>query len=134
MGGAISVESVPGEGSTFTMTLPVDLEAPRAARVETSAGPAVAPVVSAAARRILVIDDDPHGRELVGRFLAREGFDVTTCGNGPEGIRQARAMRPDAILLDVLMPGMDGWSVLSVLKGDPELGAIPIVMVTMVTA
>jgi PAS domain S-box-containing protein len=132
MGGTISVRSALGEGSTFTLTLPVAIDAPVAALSGAPDAPGEVPASAGLARRVLIVDDDVAGRELVGRVLQREGFEVSTCSNGPEGIRLARAWRPDAILLDVMMPGMDGWSVLSVLKGDPALAAIPIVMVTMV--
>ncbi|MFN3428404.1 MAG: response regulator [Candidatus Sericytochromatia bacterium] len=131
MGGTLSVRSALGQGSAFTLTLPVAVGAPMAIGRD-EAAPGDSPDLALSARRILVVDDDVSGCELVARFLRREGFEVTTCANGPDGIRLARNLRPDAILLDVMMPGMDGWSVLSVLKGDPALAAIPIVMVTMV--
>jgi len=66
------------------------------------------------------------------RFLAREGFQVVTAGGGEEGLRLARERRPDAITLDVLMPGVDGWAVLAALKGDPATADIPVVMLTIV--
>ena len=67
------------------------------------------------------------------RFLEREGFGARTAPDGPTGIELARALRPRAILLDVMMPGMDGWSVLSALKAIPELAQVPVVMVTFVS-
>jgi CheY-like chemotaxis protein len=79
-----------------------------------------------------VIDDDPAARDLIQRALAREGFAVHVAASGPEGIALARRLRPTAITLDVMMPGMDGWAVLAALKADPELAAIPVVMVTIV--
>ena len=66
------------------------------------------------------------------RFLGREGFDVVTAENGAEALAAARAQRPSVITLDVLMPDMDGWSVLQELKADPELAGIPVIMVTIV--
>jgi len=80
-----------------------------------------------------VIDDDPAQRDLMTRFLEREGFSARTAPNGPAGLELARALHPRAILLDVTMPGMDGWSVLTALKADPELVAIPVAMVTFVS-
>ena len=59
-----------------------------------------------------MIDDDAAVRDLLQRTLAREGFRVLPAAGGEEGLRLARAARPDAITLDVLMPGMDGWAVL----------------------
>jgi CheY-like chemotaxis protein len=81
---------------------------------------------------VLVIDDDPVQRDLMQRFLGREGFRVLVAEGGEEGLRLAREMRPVAITLDVMMPGMDGWAVLSALKADPAVRHIPVVMLTMV--
>lgn len=80
---------------------------------------------------VLVVDDDPAARTVIERYLTGEGFAVATASNGEEGLRRARELRPDAITLDVLMPGMDGWAVLSALKADPELADIPVVVVTI---
>jgi CheY-like chemotaxis protein len=80
---------------------------------------------------VLVIDDDPTVRELMERFLVREGFAVVTAANGVDGLRRARDVRPAAITLDVLMPDLDGWTVLAALKGDPELADIPVIFVTI---
>ncbi|MDB5095758.1 MAG: Signal transduction histidine kinase [Cyanobacteria bacterium RYN_339] len=118
LGGEITVTSALGSGSTFTVQLPLADAAPV---VTPGRGPTV-----------LVIDDDPAARELMARYLSREGYRVATALAGPEGLRLARDLKPAAIVLDVIMPGMDGWSVLTALKGDPELGAIPVVMATMV--
>ena len=81
---------------------------------------------------MLVIDDDPAVRDLMQRFLGKEGFRVVTAHGGEDGLRQARELRPDVITLDVMMPGMDGWAVLSALKADPEVADIPVVMLTIV--
>jgi CheY-like chemotaxis protein len=80
---------------------------------------------------VLVIDDDAPSRELMARFLGREGFRVVTASSGAEGLRLAREIRPRLITLDVLMPGMDGWNVLAELKADPELAEIPVVVVSI---
>jgi CheY-like chemotaxis protein len=82
--------------------------------------------------KILVIDDEQTVRDLMRRFLAREGFDVVTAQGGEEGLALARQLHPALITLDVLMPGLDGWSVLQALKADPELAEIPVVMLTIV--
>ena len=78
-----------------------------------------------------MIDDDPIVQDLMGRLLTKEGFRVVTASSGEEGLRLAKTMRPGAITLDVMMPGMDGWAVLSALKDDPTLAEIPVVLVTM---
>jgi CheY-like chemotaxis protein len=81
---------------------------------------------------VLVIDDDPAVRDLMQRFLTKEGLRVVVAADGKEGLRLARELRPDAITLDVLMPGMDGWAVLTALKADPALTEIPVIMITIV--
>jgi CheY-like chemotaxis protein len=78
-----------------------------------------------------MIDDDAAARDLVGRFLRREGFAVIPASSGEEGLRLARERRPDVITLDVVMPGMDGWTVLGQLHADPELAGIPVILLTM---
>ena len=132
LGGEITVASTPDEGTTFTMWLPANFDA---ARFEAETGAAdddTADAHEAQQNLILVIDDDPAMRDLLTRFLKREGFAVRTANDGESGLRCARELRPSAILLDVMMPRMDGWAVLSALKADHELAVIPVIMVSMV--
>ena len=127
MGGSIDVQSEHGRGSTFTMRLP--------ATVREEAGSDVAIAASAAAAtsgRVLVIDDEASVRSLLRRFLLREGLSVDEAATGEAGLRMAREARPDAITLDVMMPGMDGWAVLSAIKADSDLSDIPVIMLTIV--
>jgi CheY-like chemotaxis protein len=78
-----------------------------------------------------VIDDDAAVRDLLSGLLEREGYGVVTASGGAAGFDLAREVRPDAITLDVIMPGMDGWMVLSRLKADPVLQEIPVLLVTI---
>ena len=130
MGGDIEVESAPGAGSRFTIRIPAGAAAQPSPAAAESAAPA-AWASPGASHRVLVIDDEETVRDLMRRFLAREGFEVVTARDGAEGLALARELRPMLITLDVLMPGLDGWSVLESLKADPELAEIPVVMLTI---
>jgi PAS domain S-box-containing protein len=130
MGGDVIVKSKPDEGSTFTLRLPA--AAPERPPELVADEPSGRSAPLGRANVILVIDDDPTVRDLMRRALEKEGFQVHGAVNGEDGLRLARQVRPDAITLDVMMPGMDGWLVLSALKADADLAEIPVVMVTIV--
>ncbi|MBW4520493.1 MAG: response regulator [Scytolyngbya sp. HA4215-MV1] len=135
MGGDIQVVSAVGQGSTFTIELPIEVidfkpEPLQESSVQTTSS--FASSVTANIGTILVIDDDATTRDLMVRYLAKDGFQVETATSGQDGLQRARELHPDAITLDVMMPGMDGWRVLSELKADPELAEIPVVVVTIV--
>jgi signal transduction histidine kinase/CheY-like chemotaxis protein len=136
MGGDIEVESSPGAGSAFTIRLPA-MSGPLAAlpaRADAQARqqPASTGPRAPGKAQVLVVDDDQTVRELMQRFLEREGFQVITAAGGLEGLRQARESHPMAITLDVMMPDVDGWTVLAALKGDPGLADIPVILATIV--
>ncbi len=126
LGGTVSVTSKPGEGSVFEVTVPATL-APEPEDDET-----LVEVDGADEEVILVIDDDLATRELLGRFLTREGFTVRVAADGRSGLALAQALKPRVIILDVTMPRMDGWEVLRKLKDDAHLAAIPVVMCTVI--
>ena len=140
MTGDVTVHSVPGEGSVFTITLPAtiqdtsDVDDPRPELSQLTGLPVEPDDESLPEPRtcVLVIDDDPLQRDLMQRYLGREGYTVRTASGGAQGLRMARTMLPAAITLDVMMPDMDGWSVLSALKADLTLRDIPVIMLTMV--
>jgi signal transduction histidine kinase/CheY-like chemotaxis protein len=128
MGGDISLESAVGEGSTFTLSLLASVE--EVADSETASEESAQP--SVADHPVLVIDDNADSRDVLRRTLEEDGHAVATAPGGEEGLALARELSPSLILLDVMMPGMDGWAVLRQLKSDPALEAIPVAMVTVV--
>ncbi len=131
MSGEIAVESEVGKGTTFTVQFPAEVESgARPADTRTGREQTMGARPTSAAGTVLVIDDDVHTCELVQRSLEGEGFAVVCAFSGDEGIRIARELHPDAITLDVLMPGRDGWAVLSELKSDPDLAGVPVVMLS----
>ncbi len=152
MGGDIAVESEFERGSTFTIRLPVAVKsekeaqgdreieqmqpefpsklevipAPIASKLEARSQPLQLPD----AATVLVIDDDPDARDLIARCLSKQGFRVRSSASGQAGLELAKELLPDAITLDVMMPSMDGWAVLSALKSDVALANIPVIMLT----
>ena len=153
MGGDITVESEFGCGSSFTIRLPIEvksqkevapdreiaaIQAESSLELETSAaatGVKQKEVRSPGldlpdAATVLVIDDDPDARDLIARCLSKQGFRVRSSASGQAGLLLAKELLPDAITLDVMMPSMNGWAVLSALKADPDLTDIPVIMLT----
>lgn len=138
LGGKIKVESELGKGSKFTMILPY--VAPKAIRTlaPSTNGHDDSSVISEifgndeGRHSILVIDDIPDSTQILSQMLINAGFHVAVAHSGAEGIRIAKQIKPDAVTLDVMMPGMDGWRVLQAMKADPQLSAIPVVVVSIV--
>jgi signal transduction histidine kinase/CheY-like chemotaxis protein len=123
MGGDVTVASEPGKGSVFTVRLPGAADAPTRAAGNGNRLPRT--------DCVLVIDDDATSRDLISDQLKAEGLPVVAAAGGLEGLKLAKELRPLAITLDVIMPDLDGWSVLAALRQDAELAEIPVIMVTI---
>jgi PAS domain S-box-containing protein len=138
LGGDLSVHSELGKGSAFTIRIPAILPGtkPQISSVDSSRETSDIDLASIRelepGSTILVIDDDPEACEIIGRYLVKDNFNVVIATSGEKGLRLAHEIHPAAITLDVIMPGMDGWTVLQVLKADPELHKIPVIMLSMI--
>jgi PAS domain S-box-containing protein len=125
-GGRIQVESELNRGSTFRFYLPL--------RAQPSAAPPAAPEPAAQAVRgplILVVEDDPRAGDLLGHFLTEAGYRVAHAASGSQAVALAKTLKPDAITLDILLPGEDGMAILGQLKGASDTRAIPVVVVSI---
>ncbi|MEA2079724.1 MAG: response regulator, partial [Pseudomonadota bacterium] len=140
LGGDLGAASEPGKGSTFTIHIPAIL--PEGQVLHPSADTATTPDMAETeleslreagpGATVLVIDDDPEACEIIERYLTKDGYTVATAASGEQGLRLAHELQPAVITLDVMMPGMDGWSVLRMLKADPKLHNIPVIMLSMI--
>ena len=127
MGGGVEVSSKVGEGSTFSIFVPrVSLDEEQIEEEDFEN-----PEIQKGDEYILLVDDDKATHDVVKRAIKKEGHTVFSCFDGDEGIEQARKVEPKLILLDVLMPGRDGWSVLKELKKDKKLKNIPVVITSV---
>ncbi|MDA7965790.1 response regulator [Ruegeria sp.] len=130
LGGDIRCSSALGEGSTFTIRLPSVCRDPSTDLLRDTGYSDDDPNSDPNAPLVLLVDDDPTVHDLLGRRLRREGYRVLSSTKAEDSLELARQTRPDAITLDVFMPEIDGWAVLSKLKDDPDLANIPVIMLT----
>ncbi|SMH31809.1 response regulator transcription factor [Maritimibacter sp. HL-12] len=82
------------------------------------------------AKRVVIVEDEPNIIEAINFILSRDGWDVTVHANGETAVDAVRAVRPDAILLDVMLPGRSGYDILKELRADPDFAALPVLMLT----
>ena len=127
MGGDITVHSEAGKGTTFAVELPAAPpgSAPAATSQPQPSSGATSP------HTVLIIEDDADSAEILRRALAKSGFHAVIAQKSEEGLAAAKRLHPTAITLDIMMPGMDGWAVLTRLKSDPETARIPVIIVSM---
>jgi signal transduction histidine kinase/DNA-binding response OmpR family regulator len=136
MGGDVSVSSEMGKGTTFSVSFlnieKIDSEENSVEDIESLNKKTAEISKTDGKQTILVIDDDPTIRDLMTRHLEKNNFSVLKALDGAQGIKMAREYKPDAITLDILMPDLDGWSVLRTLKADKEVSHIPVIMASII--
>ncbi len=126
-GGTMGVASVEGQGATFSFTLPVAVEEPASGSDEF---PAKRLAPASAQGLVLVVDDHETNLTVARQLLERLGCEVLLARNGDEGLRLAREKQPLLVLLDIAMPGKDGFALAAELRADPLTGTIPLVALT----
>jgi CheY-like chemotaxis protein len=136
LGGDITATSELGVGSTFSLALPFersieDAAEPDPPSLDEAPAPAAPDDPVFNTRIVLVIDDDPAVRDLLPRMLSHPNVHFETAATGAEGLELAEVLLPDLIILDVLLPELDGWSILQKLKASPETRHIPVLMQTI---
>jgi CheY-like chemotaxis protein len=132
-GGSIWVDSTPGQGSTFTFMLPLTrATAEPMLPVLSVAEPPAQEVDTSTSSVILVIEDDPRAADLLRIYLSEAGYRLDMAQNGAEGLEKIAQRRPEAVILDVLLPQMDGWTFLTQMKANATTKDIPVIVVSIV--
>jgi signal transduction histidine kinase/CheY-like chemotaxis protein len=129
--GDIGVESEPGKGCLFTIRVPAEIKGAHVVADFAGEPEKMRGAHQSGDDQILIIDDDPAVLDLVQRILVREGYRVVTAVDPREGLAIACNRRPAAIILDIMMPDMDGWAVLKTLKAHETLCACPVILLTV---
>jgi CheY-like chemotaxis protein len=141
--GALWVESAPNVGSVFGLSLPAVASEASVLRTRRRDDPDSAPIDaaqrdlvaalnrSAQGKRLLVVDDEPVIILALKELLTPLGYEVVACSTGSQAVAQARTLKPDAIILDIMMPELDGYDVLRLLKGDPQTAWIPVIVLSV---
>jgi signal transduction histidine kinase/CheY-like chemotaxis protein len=130
LGGTIIVETEQGKGTALTLLVPVVIKAH--AEINRAEAEALGPGPSPHRPKVLIVDDDASVRDMLSRWLDKEGFEGVPVASALDVLAVARQVRPSAITLDVMMPSMDGWAVLSALKADPDLSNIPVIIISII--
>ena len=134
MKGDISVASTPGVGSTFTIRLPANVLLKQPKVVNTGQKLTRSPFPEKAKKaRVLIIDDDKEIRLVITELLTLSGYDTIEAASGLQGLELAERHKPDLILLDVMMPGVDGWGVLTKLQQNPRLTDTPVIVLSAIS-
>ncbi|MFN7917823.1 MAG: ATP-binding protein [Vicinamibacterales bacterium] len=130
MSGTISVKSAAGQGTTFTVRLPRELDGVEAA-AKAKGREATELTVEPNGYTVLVVDDDPNARDLVGRLLGRIGCRVVMAISAEDGWQKLERERPDAVVLDIILPGRSGWTLLEAMRAHPTFSAVPVIVTSM---
>jgi signal transduction histidine kinase/FixJ family two-component response regulator len=131
MGGDITVESELGKGSCFTIHIPSRITAATPILPAAEIGAAISGDLPMDQPSVLVIDDDPSVLDLTQRILAKKGYKPLVAASATEGLEIAHKVKPSVIILDVMMPKIDGWQALEMIKSDPDLCDCPVVLITV---
>ena len=128
MGGDINLKSKEGEGTTFTATIPLKVKDLKVLQTVNNGG-----IIKEdnSDYKVLVIDDDDNAQDMMKKFLEKQNVSIIQAKSGEEGLKLAAEHLPDAITLDVMMPEMDGWEVLTALQTNDVTKNIPVIMLTM---